>query len=280
MHISIQEYSPKDIKSLHQAFLAAFADYFVNFQPDAAQFDQRIRNKINVQSEYSRVAWADGALVGFVLNTIGRYQDKQTLYNGGTGVIPDYQNQKIATRLYLDLLRKLDKSVERIVLEVVEGNAKAIKLYESLGFHFLRVLRCFKLKSHLEPKSDIAIKPTTEWKDNYANHLSVQPAFLDDCQQLKTVIRHEQILEAYNGEELIGHLIYQPQNLRISQLAVNPAFRGIGVAASLLAHAQKISGKTEFTLMNIDESATSTILALQKLGFQNELNQLELEMPL
>lgn len=281
MEVDIREYAPEQFPMLHQAFIGAFSDYMVGFQPTSAQFDQRINYKFKIAPSLSALAWHEETPVGFVLHTLNDYQGKRTAYNGGTGVISQYRNTGVASSIYGFLIPKITSSgAERILLEMIDENSYAGKLYESLGFRFTRVLKCFRLKSQILPNQTHRIVLSKKWKAQYHNHFSFMPSFMDSPEQIVHNLQNEIILEAYHQEELAGHLIFQPLLGRISQLAIKPSLRGLGISRSLLAECQKLSEIKRLTIMNIPEDQHASIDALQSLGFENELNQFELELTL
>jgi len=70
----------------------------------AGEFAQRIQRDA-VQLEISAGAFAENMPVAFYMNGLGLWQGKQTVYDAGTGVIPEYRGRGIAKELlgaYLD----------------------------------------------------------------------------------------------------------------------------------------------------------------------------------
>lgn len=281
MSVEIREYAPNQFEQLHEVFLEAFSDYFVGFKPSLSQFDLRIHSKLHLNNSLSAIAWDQKKPVGFILHTLNTYQEKRTAYNGGTGVVPSYRQQGIAASVYQWLIPGIKAAgAQRILLEMVDRNTAAGNLYESIGFRFTRVFKCFRLKKELDPLSSVQIREVSGWNPVFDKHFSFLPSFLDSPSQIRYNLLNEVILEAWWEGELAGHLIFQPQIGRISQLAVNPLHRSRGIGRTLLAHCQLRSEIKRLTLMNIPEDQIETIEALQSLGFENELNQFELELNL
>lgn len=280
MNISYREFQPADFPKLYTAFVNSFSDYFVMFSPPEEQFRSRVFGKLNIQPDVSGLAWQGSEVASFVLHTINLYQGIRTAYNGGTGTIISARNQGIASKLYEYLLPNLMKTkAERILLEVIDKNTAGQKLYESLGFQFTRVLKCFALRKKLSQTitDNLEIRESTEWASDYERHQSFEPSFIDSSGQLLHNLKNEKILEAWINGELAGHLIYQPATGRISQLAVHPTFRNRGIGKSLIASCQQRSKADSITIMNIPEGEVGTIEALESVGFRNELDQFELE---
>ncbi|MFT6881330.1 MAG: ribosomal protein S18 acetylase RimI-like enzyme [Marinoscillum sp.] len=278
-----ENYSKEYLTDLHIAFNSAFSDYFTAFQPTADQFEKRIHNKLNILNELSIVALDGSYIVGFVLHTLNYYQGKLTMYNGGTGVIPSHRKQKVASLLFEESMKKAlqwpDK-IERVLLEVVNNNHKAISLYESVGFGFNRELQCFMLDGKVNSQnSQIIIKQSFEFKEEYRAHLIFEPSFLDSSNQVVYNLVNETILEAWWKGELTGHIIFNPNLGRISQLAVNPLYRNHGVAKRMVARAQELS-INKLSLLNVPSDEIETIIALERIGFRKGLTQFELQLSL
>lgn len=280
MDISIRDYDPSAIGQLHAAFLEAFSDYFVSFKPRLPQFKRRIHDKLNIQRNLSSIAWEGDHAVGFMLHTQNSYEGLQTLYNGGTGVVNAYRRNGMASRLFEHTYARIPNGIARILLEVIDQNTPGLSLYESIGFQHRKVLKCFRLKRLVTEKKAYLIKSHFELKDEYTSNFSFNPCFLDSPKQLVFNLQNERILEVHFEEQLAGHIIFQPGLGRVSQLAVKEKYRQMGVASTLLAAAQELSAVKELTIMNIPEDQYETIAALQSLGFENELNQIEMELKL
>ena len=280
MSVHFTEYRTEYFEELHDAFLDAFSKYFVSFRPGKEQFHRRIYSKFNISTELSGVAMSGNKIESFILHTINTYQKKKTIYNGGTGTRINRQGEKMANRLYEYLFPNLKASgAERILLEVVDKNMRAQKLYENLGFKFTRVLKCYKLTDQIKVSNntDLTIKPG-EWNDSLINNLSFEPCFMDSTNQLHYNLKHEKVLIAKIDNQPVGHLVFQPDLGRISQLAVHSDHRKKGIGKQLVSACHQYTHAAELTILNIPESELETTDALEKMGFMNEIDQFELEL--
>lgn len=276
-------FQPSDIGSLYGAFVQAFSDYYVNFQPNIDQFYHRIFHKLNTRQDLSGLAFHDEEVVGFILHTINQYEGVTTAYNGGTGIVPGRREQKLSSRLYEMILPRLkEQGAERIVLEVINTNDPAIGFYRSMGFEPRRTFKCFKTtRSYDVPaREGLTISRSFELKKDYQALWAFTPAFLDSSDQLKHNMANEIILEALQDGKLAGYVIFQPAIGRISQWSVGSAYRGMGVGLLLLQAAQALSRKKNITLMNIPENEQETIRRVEALGFVNEVTQHEMIRPI
>ncbi len=279
MDIKFCSYQDHHFDELHNAFIDAFSSYFVSFSPDKETFHERIYSKLNIANELSGVVMGNARVVSFILHALNTYQGKKTVYNGGTGTRINHRGSRLGFQLYEFLFGRIKESgAERILLEVIDKNKKALNLYESLGFQFTRVLKCYKLKQEITSDQAISIRTADSWLPELSANISFEPCFMDSTEQLKHNLKNETILIAEKNNQTVGHLIFQPKLGRISQLAIHPNHRSQGIGRSLLAECQRLSANSDLTLLNIPEAEIETIGALETLGFANEIDQFELEL--
>ena len=268
--------TPSNFPALHETFNAAFSNNFVKLQPSKEEFTYRLEQKLRVAYDISGAAFDGSEMVGFILHTSNIYEGVPTAYNGGTGVLPGFRNQKVAEEIYELLISKIQsKFLARVLLEVVEVNEYAIKLYEKIGFTFRRRLQSFKQSKELDYLSDAREIEEGELSQVNFYFNDFEPSFLDSEVHLRE--GNEKVLLCKVEGDLAGFVIFQPHLGRLSQLAVARKYRGMKVAKSLLFEAQKKSDK-KLTIMNIPEDQVSFQQFLTRHGFVNEVNQFEMEL--
>jgi ribosomal protein S18 acetylase RimI-like enzyme len=277
----MQDQSQSDfwsISQLYEAFIQVYADYPVKFNPTPEGFRIRL-SKLNLDKYFTATYMSQEKIAGFILYTINDYQSKKTAYNGGTGVLPQFRGKGVIDYLFDKSLDKLrNAGAQRILLEVIDSNAYAIKLYERLEFEYTRTLKSYKKKkASVTSIPKILLKKSRELKSEYRMFKDFETSFLDSDHQLPFNLTNELIVEAYVQNELAGYIIYQPHAGRISQLAVGVNHRGKKLATALISYAEVTSSRS-LTILNIPESELQTIAALEALGFVNELNQFEMEL--
>lgn len=268
--------SDEDFQSLFQTFSAAFSSNFVKLQPTQEEFKYRIKNKIRIENDISGGFFDGQEMMGFIIHSSNVYQGIPTAYNAGTGVLPGFRNQKIAEEIYEFLIPKIQsKFLARILLEVIEVNEYAIKLYEKIGFSFKRRMLCFKQAHKIDLlKDEIATREGSLSEVNFTFN-DFEPSFIDNGAHLKG--GDEKVLVSELDGEMAGFAIFQPHLGRISQLSVSRKFRGSKVGKSLICHVQKYTEK-KLTIMNIPEDQHNFHIFLKRCGFENEVNQFEMEL--
>ena len=264
-----------DFHELYRTFKSAFSSHSVKIQPSEEEFSRRIYKKIHIDHSISAGYFDGDIMVGFILHASNIYEGIPTAYNGGTGVLPGFRNQRIAEQLYEFLLPEIRaKFLARILLEVVEVNEYAIKLYEKIGFNFKRRFLCYRQTIPLKLKNPLPIREGKMGLVDF-DFMDFESSFLDSQQHLK--LGNERVLIAEIEGKKRGYIIFQPHVGRISQLAVSRLYRGRAIGKSLIYAAQQQADKT-LTIMNIPEDQDGFDQFLKSSGFQNQINQFEMEL--
>lgn len=272
---------------MYFSFLDAFADYPVNFRLTKEQFVRKFVEKLKIEFNLSVGAFDYEAMAGFIFTTVNFYQEKLTAYNGGTGVRPSYRGYYLTRHMYDYLVPKFkDKGITQCVLEVLVNNTGAIKVYQQIGFEIKGMLCSFKSPEELRNNrtyrnSDLDIRQVLQptWS-HYTNFHNFKPSFLDTPIMISKNIANEVILEARINGELAGYVIYQPAFARLSQLAINPEYRRLGIGSELISHILNKTSNKELTIINVREQDQGTMAFFKSLGFINHINQYEMVLPL
>lgn len=264
-----------DFQGLYRTFNMAFSEYAVKLQPTEEEFLYRIKNKLHMDRDISAAAFDGNEMLGFIVHASNIYQGIPTAYNGGTGVLPGFRNQKTAEQLYTYLIPKIQaKFLARILLEVIDTNENAIRLYEKIGFVFKRSFMCYKQTERIKVNNPVMVKEGT-LSDVDFSFMDFDSSFLDSEEHLKRGT--ESVLIAYREDKPAGYVIYQPHLSRISQLSVSRFFRQQGVGGSLVFELQKRCKKA-LTIMNIPDTEFGFDAFLTRCGFENQINQFEMEL--
>lgn len=84
-------------------------------------------------------------MVSFTLNGIGKYLGRLTAYDTSTGTIEAYRGQGLASGIFEHSLPFLKEAgVEQYLLEVLQDNESAIKVYKKAGFQITRSFNYFR----------------------------------------------------------------------------------------------------------------------------------------
>lgn len=267
-----------DIPQMAEAINQSFADYIVPFQLNAEQLQYKIIQE-DVDLDLSVGVFDSDALVGIMLHGLRKSEDHLVAYNAATGVIPVYRGKGLVGKMYHFLVPKLQAlQVQKMVLEVIEGNEPAIKAYEKMGYTISRKLVCFSGTTKAEEtQKEISIKEdsTFQW-DKWLSFWDIQPSWQNAVQSVQNSKAICKVLEAYLNEVLVGYLIYNTNSRKVNQFAVSPSHRQKGIATALFSRLQQILDN-EMYVYNIDASSQACISFLKKLGLKEKVNQFEME---
>jgi ribosomal protein S18 acetylase RimI-like enzyme len=246
-------------------------------QMSREQFEQRIARD-GVQLEISAGAFDDGKMIGFYINAVGLWQGKQTGYDAGTGVIPEYRGAGVAKELFAFVVERLKEiSVSQYLLEVLTSNTPAVSLYRKLGFVETRVLAVLRssepVKSSIE-LSDVLIRSIQEpdWR-LFASFWDGYPSWQNSNAAVERVANERTIIGAYVDAQCVGYgVVFRPSG-NLMQLAVAREFRRRGIGSRILS---VLSPNEPLKVNNIDEKLTGTLAFFEANRFKIVLKQYEM----
>jgi ribosomal protein S18 acetylase RimI-like enzyme len=219
-------------------------------------------------------------LIAFILHGSDTTNNQKIVYNGGTGVIPEKRGSGLTKQMYMFNLPDLEKNgVEKIVLEVVSNNIPAIKSYKKIGFRTTRELVCFKgnfqtSKSNIE--AEIKELKNYQWSI-LESFWDVNTTWQNSKNAMSRMKGDNDSLGAYINNQLVGYIIYTAKSNRIQQLAVHKDFRKLGIASKLIAQMTQKYGSS-FSVINVDKNAKNITSFFNSVGFENYIEQLEMEL--
>lgn len=119
-----------DSVCIYEAFTQAFSDYQVSVDMPFKSFETMLKRN-GFMPAVSVGAFADRTLVGFILNGVRDWDNEKTVYDLGTGVIPDFRRTGIMGELLNLVTRVL---VPEGIGDVITGMDGAVPYYVSLVF--------------------------------------------------------------------------------------------------------------------------------------------------
>lgn len=261
-----------------EAFNLAFSDYITPLELTL----QQLQNKIiaeDINLNWSVGAFENEKLVGYILHGLRN----NALYNGGTGVIPEFRGNKITQQQYSFLLPKAKaEKIECIQLEVITENKKAIHIYEQIGFEKVRTLNCYKGVLNLE--SFVSFEKNLEFIEADLNNIRLTtdyyPTWQNDNVSVSNLSKLEDIkcFQLFYQKKNIGFIIYNTTSRKIHQIKIdqNSSDREL-IAKELFNFISKKYSNT-FVAINIDYSSKITNEIFEYVGFDCFLQQYEMLM--
>ncbi|MDN3691237.1 GNAT family N-acetyltransferase [Chryseobacterium tructae] len=265
-----------DIEELLAVFNLSFSDYVVPFHLTKEMLISKIAAE-KLDLNISVGAFENGKLISFILQSEKQEDGQKTIYNGGTGVVPDSRGKGLVRKMYDFIIPALkERKADILLLEVIEGNAGAIRAYENLGFTVVRKLLCFKGNINPEkgnPNITIQKMDDFQWQE-LRSFWDIEPSWQGSAYVLNPMPETYQALGAYSNQNLVGYIVYNPVARRVLQIAVDRKSRKQGIGSRLFA---AIADGQPIAINNVDDTSKETEAFLdKKIGLQNWLSQFEM----
>ena len=144
MGIIIHSLESVSFKDLYAAFSSAFKDYDFSLNADELR---RMLDRRGYNPQLSFGVFFEGRLISFVFNGTGMYNNILTAYDTGTGTVPSFRGLHLTQKIFTFSLELIcQQGVRQYVLEVLQHNHKAIKIYRKLGFETQRNFNYYSAK--------------------------------------------------------------------------------------------------------------------------------------
>ncbi len=269
-------------QTLYDAFIEAFSDYVVPFALTETQFRNHIiLNAVDLARTVGCVE--SERLIGFSLNGFGHWEGKPTVYDAGTGVIPDRRRRGISEAMF-DLMLPVfrENGAEQFLLEVITTNTGAIRLYEKLDFHIVRDFALLQCDSRIswaaETQKNIEIREIGEpdW-DLLTTFWDGKPSWQNSIDAVKRSNKMKRILGAFADEKCVGYVVFSGKFGRVAQFAVDKKHRNRGIGTALvLAMQSETADGFSMQVINIDKSISTAMKFFHNRGFYVRLSQHEM----
>ena len=284
-----------DFDTLFAGFERAFADYEISFNKDEVRAMLKRRG---FDDHLSFAAFVDNEIVSFTFNGIGQFNGLKTAYDTGTGTAQDYRGRHLAGQIFSTALPFLkEDGVEQYLLEVLQNNLSAIKVYRDMGFEVTRELNCYRRKisqitnltrrettsTDLKTKNSlpIEIKPITVESVRELCHFNdFQPSWQNSIESIERGREGLHCLGAFINREPSGYCVYDPMTGDIAQLAVKPEYRRQGVGTALLSCAIEGLETDAVKILNVDAADVTLPAFLQSKNIPLSTKQFEMILPL
>lgn len=261
------------IPIITHAFNASFADYELPLQFSEEALMQKIQFE-DIDLTNSVGAFDGEQLVGLIFFGF----DGQTAWDGGTGVIPTYRGQKLTQRMLeygFPILKA--NGINRVLLEVLENNTTAYKIYERAGFRPLRLLHAYKgeistattRQHNIEilnsPDFDVLLQmgeDTPPWQQMNKRIQNRGDIITTICIKANDVVAAYAHFDAKTG--------------RVWQFATSSTRRQQGMAGAMFEYIGQTCN-CPITVINVDESSVANQF-LQSIGLNHFISQYEMDM--
>lgn len=227
-------------EQIYEAFKIGFSDYSVPINFEIDSFFERFFGLEGNKLEHSVIAIEDDEPIGLILGGIRQFDGYKNMRCGTLCVSPKHRGSGVSGKLFDFFLDNAVKNkCERLSLEVLSHNKRAIRFYEKRGFEKKNkllyysantpdVLNCLALNDNIrivETDCLTAIKLRDEISNLHINWQNETDYFSLD--------KEARCFAAYNKDNLVGTLVITTSG-KIYNLFVVEKYRRKMVASSLL----------------------------------------------
>lgn len=256
-----------------QCLNLAFSDYALPLQLSEEQL-QTLFTMNGVDKSLSFGAFFNSRLIGFILNSCSIYNNQKSVFDVGTGVIPEHRGKKVFTDLFAfteqELLRH---KIDMYYLEVLKQNTRAIHAYKKEGFSIVREFSILKSSSIQKNGNfdEVEYIDLDNWDFGKAdNCIYVNPSYEHSTNILMLNPRLYGVSYHQTNNQLTSFCIFSKENGHIMQLGYTKADDLIMLLQSLMSRFDNIIVK------NIDMEYPEVIEVLNSVGFVELTRQFEM----
>lgn len=266
------------IEELVAVFNRSFSDYIVPFRLTVEQLKSKIIAE-DIKPELSLGVFESGKIVGFMLHGLRNNTAVPTVYNAGTGVIPEYRGKGLVGAMYEELLPRLQElHIKKMILEVIQENKPAVRAYEKIGYTVSRKLDCFSGKLDiLKSNKEVIIQSVSEFQwDTFMSFWDILPSWQNTVQTIENGKILCSTAVAYMDDVPVGYVIFNAESGKIHQFAVSAEYRGVGIGSSLFEWINTTRKGQEVYVYNVDHDSVSSLGFLRKIGLSEKVVQFEM----
>lgn len=283
-HFECRFLADNELNLAHKTFISAFADYVIEFQLSQRQFrNHMILNAVDLSRSVGCIL--DGRLIGLSLNGFGDWEGKRTVYDAGTGVLPEFRRRGASRAMFDWMIPQFAaEGHEQFLLEVVTENEPAVNLYKKLGFYITRELLLLEAEhihgtDHTLPEGFEIREMHRHENIPYALFWDGKPSWQNSIEAVERSLYAKRVLGAFVGDECVGYAVYSGNTGRLAQMAVRRDYRRCGIGTRLLAQMQKDAAGEKLLVINLDESMTEAVVYFRNRGFHRTFSQYEMIRP-
>jgi GNAT superfamily N-acetyltransferase len=281
----ITSLSQTTMEEIHAAFVDAFSEYEVRMDMPLAKLQEMMVTRSCSLAD-SLGYFGNGKLLGFLLVGKRIINGKIFLYDVATGVVKGHQGEGIGDALVNGIVEAARTgNADRFILEVLENNEAAQKLYEKHGFCKVRKLKCYEYSC--DQKADI------KWADNQngqaitdheanlpadldiAGYCTFNPSWQNSCTSFMNMRANHYLHLQKNSEVLAGYGMVHRKTGSVLQLGLHPEHGSTEVLGKVVAGLCRHTGSTVLKYLNVEENSLIESHLLD-LGFRNVINQFEM----
>ena len=271
----------------------AYSDYLMPMQMDLTTFEKMLGMR-GFDPSLSMLAVEEDAsgakdIASFWLSAIEPEARPGIVYAITVGTCIAHRRKGLAQQLYKRLAPRAQQAqLNFCLLEVIEGNDKAVDFYEGLGFEHQMRVECFKgaAPAHASLNApvleDIRFQTVSVEESHAAGSpfRAWQPTWQHDTPAMAYISDDIRCSIAVQNGLPIAYGMVDPVSGLVTQIAVDPKWRRKGIARAMMAYwAQKFE-LSAMSAGNIPDTDKSTCGLYRALGWENHVNQFVMQAKL
>lgn len=287
------------LEDLHFAFLDAYQDYMFPMTMDFAAFQGwLVQRGFDPSLSMAVLDGSDIAAFWFVGQK--QWERSHSAYAISVGCRPAWRRQGLSRGALLplaDLLR--EREYECLILEVIDGNDRAVALYRSAGFVDLRYLHCF---GRINPvmnadlaRGDFKVSPFAQGHgsasvclsdcrlDDALSFIDAQGDWTPSWQNAGDAMRNTKpplVIRCVRETDGLLAVGIAGTNGTLHQFATRKDQRKKGHASRLFEDIASGLGVSALSAMNVPSTAAETLRFLERRGAELLCSQFEMALPL
>lgn len=272
--MQIKNLGNTNLEDIVDCMSQSFQNYFVKI-PNDVNFWANRYNAARVDYNLSFGAFDNEKLVAFIIHGIDIHNARKTAFNTGTGVLEAHRGKKLVDQIYDFAIPVLkENGITKCMLEVIDKNHRAVRVYERIGFNKDRFLRCFK--GEFDVETDMHSKAQEVDIDTLKESILRFQKFYSWDHSLDAILKGGPQFKTYlvknEFNKNIGYFILNSTNNSIAQMELlegkdwNKIFGAI----------KKINPIIKIN--NVDDGRKSLIDAFINAGLENHINQFEMAL--
>ncbi|MGN7176761.1 GNAT family N-acetyltransferase [Paenibacillus sp. FSL R5-0490] len=288
--MKIKRLSQCTLEEALTAWNKGFEGYIVPIKMDLQAFVNRMISE-GLSPEKSIIVFMHGEPCGIIMNGFREINGRKIAWNGGTGIAPEFRGKGLSAAMMEEVISiyRAEKA-HTAVLEAIEENERAIKLYKKAGYVITDHLLYLNKKL---PNNELGLLKENPFsiKRLYPEQLQ-SLSFYDttaawQCQWQS--VKHGEAAVLLNDDgKAIGYILYKrilkaggrTDRIIIYQLRFNNGNNYEKMTESILGSLFMDADESiDFTAVNISVSNPSS-KALLELGFEKKVGQVMMEKSL
>ena len=277
---TLRSLSQTPLSLIHHAFEDAFSEYQVAISMPEERLAKMMRTR-SYDAELSLGYFVDDELAGFILTGFREMDGRRCAYDVATGVIKAFQRQGIGDMLLRAQLQNLrERGMDCFLLEVLENNPGAQKLYLKNGFRITRRFNCYQkaLSPHAAQiqRVDETVRLATDIMAlDESLYSGFQPSWQNSFASLKVALDSYRIVVLRESNLIVAYGIVHKERGSILQAGLHPQYRNATMLEYLLQQLATLTAADKLVFLNVEEGSF-TDHCLPQYGFAPDTAQFEM----